>query len=111
MGVGRDSGDIIPLSEEDKSGDNFLRDRSNNLVKTRKNDDLLKELAASTRGSYIDISNNLAGLSFILEIIEDQQRNEYGSRIIRERKEQFQIFTLVLVVLLSLEVMLAERKK
>ena len=110
IGVGRDSGEIIPLSEDDGSGDTYLRDNSDKLVRSHRNEGLLKNLATYTRGSYIDISENLSGLSFILEIIEDQQRNEYGSRIIREPKEQYQYFVILLVILLSFEILLAERK-
>ncbi len=111
VGVGRDEGEFIPADKDQSTEDNFYRDKSGKLVRTRKNPDLLKKLAAATLGGYIDISDNLSGLGFILEIIGDQQKNQYGSRIVKEKKDQFQIFVLILIVLLSLEVALPERKK
>ncbi len=111
IGVGKSSGEVVPLSQDDDSGSGYLRDGSNNLVKTRRNDALLKRIAAVTRGSYIDITDGLSGLGFILQVIEDQQSNQYGSRVIRERKERYQIFALILAALLAAELMLAERRK
>jgi Ca-activated chloride channel homolog len=111
VGVGKTSGEVVPLSQDDTSGKSYLRDDGNNLVRTRKNDMLLKRIASVTRGSYIDISDNLSGLGFILRIIDDQQSNQYGSRVIRERQERYQVFALLLLVLLSVELMLTERKR
>lgn len=111
VGIGKTSGEVIPLAQDDGSGSAYLRDGGNNLVRTSKNDALLKQIAAATRGSYIDITDNLSGLGFILQIIDDQQNNQYGSRVIRERKERYQIFALILVILLAVEVMIPERKR
>ena len=111
VGIGKTSGEVVPLAGDDGSGSAYLRDTGNNLVRSSKNDSLLKQIAAVTRGSYIDITDNLSELGFILQIIDDQQNNQYGSRVIRERKERFQIFAFILAVLLSVEVMLAERKR
>jgi Ca-activated chloride channel family protein len=111
VGVGKRSGEVIPVSEEDSDTDeNYYRDGSGSLVKTKKNPGLLKQIAGKTRGGYIDISSSFSGLKFILDIIEDQQKNRYGSRIIKEPKEYFQVFAFLLVILLSVELILPERK-
>ena len=111
IGVGRDRGEFIPQGNADEDPGSYLRDSSDELIRTRKNPDLLKKLAAMTGGSYIDITNGLSGLSFILEIISDQQKNIYGSRIIREKQERYQVFAAILILLLSVELMLPERKR
>ncbi len=111
VGIGREKGEYIPAGEDEETEDNYFRDRSGKLVRTRKNPDLLKKLAASTRGSYIDITGNLSGLRFILQIIEDQQTTQYGTRIIKERREYYQVFTLILIVLLAAELLIPERKR
>lgn len=111
IGVGRDDGEFIPVGDSDSSEDIYYRDTNGNLIRTRKNPGLLKKIAALTGGGYIDITDNFFGLKFILEIISDQQKNKYGSKIIKERKEQFEIFAVVLLLLLSVELMLPERKR
>ncbi len=111
VGIGRDKGDFIPVGDNDRSGDIYFRDDQGKLIRTRKNPHLLKKLAGSTGGAYIDISHSLSGLKFILEVISDQQKNRYGSRIVKERKEQFAVFGLILAMLLTFELIITERKE
>jgi len=109
VGVGKDGSSTIPLSEDDDSGDIYLRDSSGHLVNTRKDSGLLKKIAGATGGAYIDITNGFSGLRFILQIISDQKKNNYGTKIIREPKEQYQIFAIILIFLLLIEQVIAER--
>ncbi|PKL39803.1 MAG: hypothetical protein CVV44_06160 [Spirochaetae bacterium HGW-Spirochaetae-1] len=110
VGVGRAEGEYIPGESSEGSGEVYLRDTEGKLIRSSKNADLLKQLAGATGGAYLDITGGFSDLRFILEIIEDQQRNAYGSRIIKERKERFAIVAALLLALLSVELMLPERK-
>ncbi len=110
VGVGRKGGDYIPAGEEEKSGGEvFKRDSGGKLIRSEKNPKLLKQLAGRTGGAYLDISDSFADLRFILQIIEDQHRNKYGSRVIKERKERFAPVAIVLLIFLVLELMIPER--
>jgi len=109
-GIGRTSGEVIP-SAGDKDTDNYIRDTSGKLVRTRKDVSSLKKIAGITGGTYIDISDSLSGLRFVLEIIGDQNKNKYGSRIIKEPREQYQIFVFILLLVLAVELLLPERQK
>jgi Ca-activated chloride channel family protein len=109
VGVGRDSGEPIPAGDDPSTGESYHRDSSGNLVRSSKNAGLLKKLAAMTGGAYIDITRTFSDLRFVLEIIDDQQKNKYGSRVVKEKKDRFQIFALILAIILSLELMLPER--
>jgi Ca-activated chloride channel homolog len=110
LGVGREKGEIIPVGEESKSADLYFKDEEGKLIRTRKNPDLLKKLAGSTGGAYIDISNSFSGMKFILEIISDQQKSKFGSSIVKEKKEQYPFFAVLLALVLSAELMLYERR-
>ncbi|HOO73357.1 MAG TPA: VWA domain-containing protein [Spirochaetota bacterium] len=110
VGVGRDKGELIPAAGDSDTGDNYYRDQGGNLVRTSTNPGLLKKLAAMTGGAYIDITENFSGLRFILEIISDQQKNRYGSRVIKEKKDRYQIFALILALILAAELIIPERK-
>ena len=111
VGIGRTGGEVIPAAGDAASPDSYYRDSGGKLVKTAKDASFLKRIAGLTRGSYIDISDGFSGLRYIIEIISEQNRNRYGSRIIKEPREQYQIFVAVLIVLLSVELMLPERKR
>ncbi|OHD64682.1 MAG: hypothetical protein A2176_10260 [Spirochaetes bacterium RBG_13_51_14] len=109
IGVGRTSGEVIPSSDENGGADSYYRDSDGKLVRTRKDVSSLKRIAGITYGTYIDISDSFSGLHFILDIIADQQKNQYGSRIIKEPRERYQILAFFLLLVLSVELMLTER--
>jgi len=110
VGVGSTSGEPIPAPGEDKAAGSYYRDEGGNLIRTRKDVSFLKRIAGSTGGRYSDITNSLAGLRDVLSVIEDQQKNKYGSRIIKEPRERFQLFACIILLLLSAELMIAERR-
>jgi Ca-activated chloride channel family protein len=109
VGVGRTGGSGIPASDAPEDTDLFVKDKTGRSVRTRKNESLLKKIAAVTRGSYLDITRDLSDLKFLLEIIEDQQTREYDSRIVKEPKERFYIPAILLVLVLVAEAALPER--
>ena len=108
VGIGRD-GDLIPAEGSDDAG-NFYRDSSGSLVKTKKNDTLLKQLADKTGGFYIDITDNFSGLGRILNLIEGKENIYHGSKMIKEKIDRTYIFLFILIVLLALEMFIPERK-
>ncbi len=109
VGVGRTGGSGIPVSDTTEATDLFVKDKTGRSVRTRKNESLLKKIAAVTRGSYLDISRDLSDLKFLLEIIEDQQTREYDSRMVREPKERFYFPAALLLLVLVIEAALPER--
>lgn len=110
-GIGRESGDFIPAGGDDSVPDAFYRDRNGNLIKSRQNGDLLKKLAAETGGSYSDITSSFAGLNEITNVIERQQRESKGSRIIKEKIDRTWILILLITVILGAEIMIPERRR
>jgi len=108
VGIGR-SGNLIPAEGIDDGS--FYRDSSGSLVKTSKNEDLLKQLADRTGGFYVDITDNFSGLGKILDLIEGKENTYYGSRMIKEKIDRTYIFLIILIMLLAVEMLVTERKK
>ncbi|MGA1194441.1 MAG: VWA domain-containing protein [Kiritimatiellia bacterium] len=52
IGVGSPEGELIPVTD-DAGRENFLRDRSGNIVKTSLNEGMLQRLALATGGAYL----------------------------------------------------------
>jgi Ca-activated chloride channel family protein len=111
VGVGKGRGDLIPLKVNGSSDDMYLKGLDGKLVRSRKHSELLKRISRETGGDYIDITDSISGIYQILDAISALARNEYGSRVIKERKEQYQIFTMILILLLSIEIMIPERRR
>lgn len=107
-GIGR-GGDLIPATGSDEAG-NFYRDSSGTLIKTKKNDDLLRQLADKTGGFYIDITDSFSGLGKILNLIESRENRYYGSKMVREKIDRTYLFLILLIILLAVEMLVPERK-
>jgi Ca-activated chloride channel homolog len=108
-GIGSSSGEEIPMAGDNASG-GYYRDDAGMLIKSRKHASFLKRIAGYTGGTYVDITDGFSGLRGLLGVIEDQQKNKYGTRIIKEPKEQYQIFALIIFILLSVDLLLSERR-
>lgn len=109
VGIGTQSGDAIPAGD-DRSGAGYFKDDSGKIVQTRKNTGLLKRIADETGGEYLDITDNLSDVYRIMKIISQQEKNQLGSRIVKEKQEQYQIFAFILMIFLSVSIMLPERR-
>lgn len=105
-GIGKDNGDFIPSTGF--GGENYMRDEKGSLVRTAQSSEILEKLALETDGSYFDISNNFSGLQKVMSVISSAHKNSFGSRMINEPVERFAVFTLPLIVLLTLELLLSE---
>ncbi len=108
LGIGR-GGDLIPAEGSEESG-NFYRDSIGNLIKTGKNENLLKQLADKTGGFYTDITDNFSGLKRIVNLIENKENTYYGSRMVKEKIDRTYIFLIILIGLLGAELMIRERR-
>lgn len=111
VGIGREGGDLIPLGEEEKSADIYVKDSGGNLVRTKKNTGMLKEIARATGGDYIDITNSMSGVYKILRKMSQQTQNRYGTMMVKQRTERYQIFALLLILILSAEALLPGRRR
>lgn len=103
VGIGRESGAFI---QESSSG--YIVGRDGNPVRSAKNTSYLKKLAADTGGSYFDISDSFSGLRSIISAIGSQDKNYYGTRLIKEALERFAFFVAPLIFLLTLELLLPD---
>lgn len=89
-----------------------MKDSNGNIVKSRLNERLLKEVALVTGGVYIKAS----GAKFGLDLIYDQELTKFEKREIKakmEKKytERFQFPLGIAVLLLVIETCVTTRKK
>lgn len=110
LGVGQEGGDVIPLAADDPSGDVYQKDRSGNVVRTKLNENLLRRVAEATGGVYYDINASFSGVYRIIDRISTQERSRDGTHLVKQKKERYQIFALLLAVLLMAELLIPERK-
>jgi len=111
VGVGTLEGELIPLSES-YSGKDFLIDKSGETVKTRLNENILKEIAISTGGSYVRATQGDFGLVLIYEkSISRLEKRDIEAKMKKNYHERFQYFLGAAVLLLLAEMLLSEKKR
>ncbi|MFC1699484.1 VWA domain-containing protein [Candidatus Omnitrophota bacterium] len=111
IGIGTTEGELIQLS--DKSGRKvFLKDRSGNVVKSRLDEELLRQMALTTGGAYVRSSGAQFGLDYIYENnLSLLERREIKSRMSRFYHERFQIPLSLALLLLMVEPLIGDKKK
>jgi len=111
VGIGSAEGELIQMRGP-QGGLVFLKDSNGNIVKSRLNEELLKEIALITGGVYVKAS----GAKFGLDLIYDQeltkfQKREIEAKMEKKYTERFQFPLGFAALLLVIETCLTTRKK
>jgi len=111
VGVGTPEGELIPVSDSYSSKE-YLLDKSGQAVKTSLNENLLKEIAISTGGSYVRATQGDFGLVLLYEkSISRLEKRDIESKMKKNYQERFQYFLGAAILLLLAEMLLPERKR
>src|SRR5215813_3588748 len=106
IGIGTPEGELLPL---EKGG--FVKDRSGQVVKSRLNDETLKEIALTTGGAYVQGLGPSLGLDQVFrEHIATMERREVASTLERRYEERFQIPLACALLLLAVEALMPQRR-
>jgi Ca-activated chloride channel homolog len=109
IGVGTENGGPIPLKENGNLL-GYKNDKQGNQVTTKMNADILKKIAKSTNGGYIDGKNTKEVVDFVDNELNKIQKNEFESTQMTNYQAQFQWFLGLAFFLLLLDVFFLERK-
>ena len=110
LGMGLTKGGPIPIYNKYGSTSEFRKDREGNVIITKLNESMLKEIALAGEGTYIRANNSKSGLSLLFEEINKMEKKEIGTMIFTNYKDRFQIFIGISLVLLILNLFFLERK-
>ena len=104
IGVGSPEGKPIPLDGE------LIKDKDGNIVVTRLDESVLKEVAAAGNGVYVRAGNSEFGLNPIIEQIDRLEDETYNSIVFEEWDEQFMYFLGIALVFFVIEMLIGDRK-
>ncbi len=109
IGVGSEKGGPIPLK---RNGivESFKRDQNDEVVITKRNAEVLKEIAKAAGGGYADGNSTKAVLDYVKNALDNIQRTAFESTQMTDFKSQFQWFLGFGFALLFLDVFLLEKK-
>jgi Ca-activated chloride channel family protein len=108
--MGLTKGGPIPIYNKYGSTSEFRKDREGNVIITKLNENMLKEIALAGEGTYVRANNSKSGLSSLFEEINKMEKKEIGTMVFTNFKDRFQIFIGISIVLLILNLFFLERK-
>ena len=109
VGVGTEKGGTIPLKRNGVV-ESFQRDQNGEVVITKRNEEVLKTIAKSSGGGYVDGNSTKAVLDYVKNALDNIQKTEFESTQMADFKSQFQWFLGFGFFLLFLDVFLLEKK-
>ena len=111
IGVGTAEGELIPVREDGKPME-FLKDSEDKVVKSRLDEETLKQLALTTGGIYVRSAAGDFGIDAIYDKgIAQLQRKEYETRLQKRYFERFQWPLGLAFALLVIESFVTDRKR
>lgn len=103
IGIGTPEGAPIQI------GDEFIRDENGEMVVSKLDEAVLRQVALLTDGAYIRSTNQSMGLAEIISKINETERKEFTAQF-DEYNEQFQYLLGAALLLLLLEGLIMTRK-
>jgi Ca-activated chloride channel family protein len=110
IGMGTSQGAPIPVKNAKGGTQDFKRDASGNIVVTRLNEVLLRQVAEAGDGEYYRASQSGQELEAIWDQIAQMEKRELGKKQYTSFEDRFQYFVLPGLLLLLMEFFLSERK-
>lgn len=89
VGVGTDSGSLIPDPDPDRPGD-FIRDQEGNVVRSRLESGALQQIATATRGRYLKLGTQAISTSVVKSVLASLEAQRNASKELTKPIERFQ---------------------
>jgi Ca-activated chloride channel family protein len=104
IGVGSPEGKPIPMDGE------LLKDKDGNIVVTRLDESVLRDVASVGNGAYVRAGNSEFGLNPIIDDIRKMEDEKYNSIVFEEFDEQFMYFMAIALFFFVLEMLIGDRR-
>lgn len=106
VGMGDVQGVPIPLG----NGRDFRKDREGNVVITKLNEAICRDIAAAGEGVYVRSDNANAALRVLSKELDNLTKADIEGTVYSEYDEQFQALVWMVLALLIIDVLLNERR-
>ena len=104
VGVGSAEGQPIPYEG------GLMKDKDGEIVVTRLDEDMLRQVAKAGNGAYVHAGNDEFGLNPIIDDVRRMEDEEFGSVVFEEYDEQYMYFFGIAFALLVIEMLIGERR-
>ena len=106
VGIGKPEGSPIPMP----GTNNFRKDREGNVVVSRLNEEMCREIAQAGGGIYVRCDNTNTATKAIQKELDKLATQEIETQVFTDYNEQFQSFALIALLLLVIDYFIFNRK-
>lgn len=106
VGIGKPEGSPIPVT----GTNNFMKDRQGNVVVSRLNEEMCKEIAAAGGGMYVRCDNTNTAMRAVQKEIDTLAKSDIETKVFTDYNEQYQSFVLLALLILVIDFFIFNRK-
>lgn len=113
IGVGLPEGAPVPLSgQANNSGSQeFMRDREGNVVISKLNEQLLRQIATAGKGIFVRSNQAQVGLNTLFSEIENMEKGTFQSIVYADYEPVYRWPAGIALLLLLIELLISSRKR
>lgn len=105
LSVGTEEGGVIPLG-----GNDYKKDQNGNVVTTRLNPEVGKQVAKAAGGLYIHVDQTNSAQHLLAKQIDTMQKDDILTSSYSDYDEQFPAVAILLLIVLLLELCIMEKR-
>ena len=106
LGIGSPEGAPIPF----EGTNDYRKDNEGNVIVTRLNEQMCREIAQAGNGVYIRVDNSSSAQSLLQKEVDKLTKSDLESTVYSDYNEQFPIIAWIIIVLLVLEILILDKK-
>lgn len=106
LGIGSPEGSPLPV----EGSNDYRKDSQGNVIITRLNEQMCREIAQAGNGAYIRVDNSSSAQTLLQKEIDKLSKSELESAMYSNYNEQFPALAWIILVLLILELLILDKK-
>ncbi len=106
VGIGKPEGSPIPIL----GSNDFKRDREGNVVITKLNEDMCRQIAQAGGGMYVHADNTNTALRALTNELDKLAKSEIESKVYTAYNEQYQSFVVMAILFLLIDFIILSRQ-
>ena len=106
VGIGKPDGSPIPIP----GTNNFRKDRAGNVVVSKLNEDMCREIAQAGQGMYVRCDNTNTATRALQKELNTLATSEFETKVYADYNEQYQGFVLLAFLILVIDFFIFNRK-
>ena len=106
LGIGSPDGAPIPI----EGSNEYRKDKDGNVVVTRLNEQMCREIAQAGNGVYIRVDNSSSAQTLLQKEIDKLAKADLETTVYSNYNEQFMVLAWIIFIFLLIDILILEKK-